>query len=142
MTMLFASGAVWAQAPKKEWKDGRVEYDLYDAALKQTDNAKRLELLNTWQTKYPKERGASIYLGHGYEIMHVIQQAVANAATQTEDGWVASMEKLDWWGCQGHIVFSPTNHVEPQPQQGLFLWQFVPGGGLKFISDLGGLPTQ
>jgi tetratricopeptide (TPR) repeat protein len=53
MTTLFVVAAVWAQAPKKEWKDGRVEYDLYDAALKQTDPAKRLELLNTWQSKYP-----------------------------------------------------------------------------------------
>ncbi len=51
-TMLFAVTAVWAQAPKKDWKD-RAEYDLYDAALKQTDNAKKLELLNTWQSKYP-----------------------------------------------------------------------------------------
>jgi tetratricopeptide (TPR) repeat protein len=50
--MLSVAAAVWAQAPKKDWKD-RAEYDLYDAALKQTDNAKKLELLNTWQSKYP-----------------------------------------------------------------------------------------
>ncbi len=43
---------MWAQAPKKDWKD-RAEYDLVDSILKQTDNAKKLELLNTWQTKYP-----------------------------------------------------------------------------------------
>ena len=40
------------QAPKKDWKD-RAEYDLYDAAAKQTDNTKKLELLNTWKAKYP-----------------------------------------------------------------------------------------
>lgn len=51
ITMLFVVAAVWAQAPKKDWKD-RAEYDLYDSILKQTDNAKKLELLNTWQTKY------------------------------------------------------------------------------------------
>lgn len=50
--MFLVSAVVWAQAPKKDWKD-RAEYDLYDAALKQTDNAKKLELLNTWQSKYP-----------------------------------------------------------------------------------------
>ena len=125
-----------------DWVIGPAIVDPAQVPDTYPNKADLLAFIKRWQTKYPKEQGASIYLGHGYEIMHVIQQAVANATTQTEDGWVASMEKLDWWGCQGHIVFSPTNHVEPQPQQGLFLWQFVPGGGLKFISDLGGLPTQ
>jgi hypothetical protein len=50
--MLFAAAAVWAQTPNPMWK-GREEVDLYDAASRQTDNAKKLELLNTWQAKYP-----------------------------------------------------------------------------------------
>jgi hypothetical protein len=48
----FVVAALWAQAPKKDWKD-LAEYELYISAVKQTDNAKKLELLNTWQAKYP-----------------------------------------------------------------------------------------
>jgi tetratricopeptide (TPR) repeat protein len=48
---LFTLAVVWGQAPKKNWKD-QGEYDLYSQALKQTDNTKKLELLNAWKTKY------------------------------------------------------------------------------------------
>jgi len=51
-TVLFSVFAVWGQAPQKNWKD-RAEYDLYEAASKATDNAKKIELLNTWKQKYP-----------------------------------------------------------------------------------------
>ncbi|MGE5647257.1 MAG: hypothetical protein ACM336_15855 [Acidobacteriota bacterium] len=37
---------------KREWKD-RAEYDLVQAALKETDPQKKLELLNQWKEKYP-----------------------------------------------------------------------------------------
>lgn len=49
---IIAVASLWAQAPKQNWKD-RAEYDLYEAAIKATDNNKRLELLNTWNEKYP-----------------------------------------------------------------------------------------
>ena len=49
---LFALVVVWGQAPKQNWKD-RAEYDLYDQILKATDNAKKIDLLNTWSQKYP-----------------------------------------------------------------------------------------
>lgn len=41
-----------AAAPAKNWKD-RAEYDLYVSITQASDPAKRLELLNQWQDKYP-----------------------------------------------------------------------------------------
>jgi tetratricopeptide (TPR) repeat protein len=41
-----------AAAPAKNWKD-RAEYDLYVSITQTADPAKRLELLNQWQDKYP-----------------------------------------------------------------------------------------
>ena len=41
-----------AQGPQKNWKD-RAEFDLYDSITKETQPAKRLELLNSWKEKYP-----------------------------------------------------------------------------------------
>lgn len=40
-------------AAAKNWKD-RAEYDLYMSIQQATDPAKRLELLNQWQDKYPQ----------------------------------------------------------------------------------------
>ena len=37
---------------QKNWKD-RAEYDLYEAITKEATPAKRLELLNQWNEKYP-----------------------------------------------------------------------------------------
>jgi tetratricopeptide (TPR) repeat protein len=55
---LLMATVIWAQAPapavaqvKSLWKDG--EYPLYDAALKATDNKKKLDALNAWQQKFP-----------------------------------------------------------------------------------------
>lgn len=42
-----------AAAGAKNWKD-RAEYDLYMSISQATDPAKRLELLNQWQDKYPQ----------------------------------------------------------------------------------------
>jgi tetratricopeptide (TPR) repeat protein len=50
---LFTLAVAWGQAPEKKWKDGNAEYELYSQALKQTDNTKKLELLNAWKAKYP-----------------------------------------------------------------------------------------
>lgn len=63
---LFMSGAVGVQIvkaqapaaqaagaqPAKNYKD-RAEYDLYLKITQTTDPKARLELLNTWQDKYP-----------------------------------------------------------------------------------------
>ncbi len=51
---LLCAPAVLGQQPQqKNWKD-RAEWELYDAIVKATDANKRLELLNTWQQKYPQ----------------------------------------------------------------------------------------
>lgn len=42
-----------AAAPAKNYKD-RGEYDVYSAVTQATDPAKKLELLNQWQDKYPQ----------------------------------------------------------------------------------------
>ena len=42
-----------AQQPKRNWKD-RAEYDLYESILKEKNPTKKLELINTWKSKYPK----------------------------------------------------------------------------------------
>lgn len=52
LVAVFTIGTAWCQAPKKEVKD-RAEYDLYVSITKETNDAKRLELLNTWKEKYP-----------------------------------------------------------------------------------------
>ncbi len=52
VALVFALVTLWGQAPAKNWKD-RAEYDLYDAATKATDNAKKIEILNNWAQKYP-----------------------------------------------------------------------------------------
>lgn len=50
---VFTVGTAWCQeAKKKEVKD-RAEYDLYVSVTKETNDAKRLEFLNTWKEKYP-----------------------------------------------------------------------------------------
>ena len=48
---LIASIAL-AQAPEKKVKD-QAEFDLFTAAVKETDPAKKIQLLNQWKEKYP-----------------------------------------------------------------------------------------
>jgi hypothetical protein len=56
LNCLAAAAVVWSVATgawaQPQWKD-RAEYDLYDTINKTTDNAKKLELLREWKTKYP-----------------------------------------------------------------------------------------
>ena len=49
---VLGSGAVWCQTPKKDWKD-RAEYDIVQSILAEKNDAKRLELLDSWTQKYP-----------------------------------------------------------------------------------------
>jgi hypothetical protein len=66
-TTFFVTGQpVFAQAAQQssqgsqpQWKD-RAEYDLYDAISKETQAAKRLELLNQWKQKYPSSEFSNI----------------------------------------------------------------------------------
>ncbi len=48
-----AAGQQAAGGQQKNWKD-RAEYDLYVKITQTTDPKARLELLNTWQDKYPQ----------------------------------------------------------------------------------------
>ncbi len=51
-TVILGQAQTPAAAQEKSlWKDG--EYPLYDAALKATDNKKKLDALNAWQQKFP-----------------------------------------------------------------------------------------
>jgi hypothetical protein len=50
---VFAVGTAWCQAAKKKEVKDRAEYDLYVSVTKETNDAKRLEYLNTWKEKYP-----------------------------------------------------------------------------------------
>ena len=45
--------AAGGQAPAKNYKD-RAEYDLFSKVTQTTDPKARLEVLNTWQDKYPQ----------------------------------------------------------------------------------------
>jgi len=48
-----AAAPAAGQAPAKNYKD-RAEYDLYNKVTQTTDPKARLEVLNTWQDKYPQ----------------------------------------------------------------------------------------
>jgi tetratricopeptide (TPR) repeat protein len=50
---LLGAGGALAQQGEKQWKD-RAEYDLYVAITKETDNNKKLQILNEWKQKYPQ----------------------------------------------------------------------------------------
>lgn len=52
VTLVGTSGSWGQEAKKPQWKD-RAEYDLVAAITKETNNTKKLELLNTWKEKYP-----------------------------------------------------------------------------------------
>ena len=42
------------------------------------------------------------------------------------------MEKIDWWGAQGHYMFSDTDHIGGHG--GFIQWQY--GEGFEFVRDL------
>jgi tetratricopeptide (TPR) repeat protein len=59
----LVTSAAWGQETKKDWKD-RAEYDLYAAIEKETNNTKKLELLNSWREKYPETDFKVLRLQH------------------------------------------------------------------------------
>ncbi len=48
-----------SQTPQKNWKD-RPEYDLYESITRESAPAKKLELLNTWNERYPASDFADV----------------------------------------------------------------------------------
>jgi len=93
-----------------------------------------------WQADNPKEAFASLFLGFGYDTIHLAEQAIKTAATADSAGYAAALEKVDWWGAQGHYVFSATDHIGGHG--GFFQWQYTNGQGFKFIRDLNAMPAQ
>jgi hypothetical protein len=51
--VLLVAISGWSQTPQRQWKD-RAEYDLYDSIQKAQNPQQRLDLLNTWKSKYPQ----------------------------------------------------------------------------------------
>jgi tetratricopeptide (TPR) repeat protein len=56
VTVLMTLGwsAAVAQPKQPQWKDGQVEYGLYEAVTKAPDAQKRLAALDAWKQKYPE----------------------------------------------------------------------------------------
>ncbi len=90
--------------------------------------------VDRWKADNPQQPFASLFLGFGYDTIHLAEAAIKGAATQDEAGWAAAMTKVDWWGAQGHYVFSNTDHVGGHG--GHMQWQYTAEGGFKFIRDL------
>jgi ABC-type branched-subunit amino acid transport system substrate-binding protein len=86
-----------------------------------------------WKADYPNEPFQSFFIGFAYDSFHQAEQAILTAETQDEAGWAAALAKLDWWGAQGHYVFSETDHVGGHG--GMMQWQYTPEG-FKFVRDL------
>ena len=82
-----------------------------------------------WQADNPKEPFASLFLGFGYDTIHLAEQAIKTAATQDEAGWAAAMTKVDWVGAQGHYEFSATDHIGGHG--GFMQWQYTDRPGLQ-----------
>ena len=95
-----------------------------------------------WKADNPKQPFASLFLGFGYDTFHLAEAAIKTAATQDSAGWAAAMTKVDWWGAQGHYVFSNSDHVGGHG--GFFQWQYTAEGGFKFVRDLNAMtdPTN
>ena len=51
LTSVLGIGAAQGQTPQKNWKD-RAEYDLFESINKETNGARKLDLLNNWKDKY------------------------------------------------------------------------------------------
>jgi len=92
-----------------------------------------------WKADNPKEPFASLFLGFGYDTIHLAEQAIKTAATQDEAGWAAAMTKVDWVGAQGRYKFSASDHVGNHG--GFMQWQYTvdPAQGFKFVRDLNSL---
>ncbi len=85
-----------------------------------------------------QEPFASLFLGFAYDTLHLAEQAILTATEQTPAGYAAALEKVDWWGAQGHYVFSATDHIGGHG--GFFQWQYTNGEGFKLIRDLNAMP--
>jgi ABC-type branched-subunit amino acid transport system substrate-binding protein len=106
------------------------------AAIPDTYPVKKelVDFVARWQADNPKEPFASLFLGFAYDTLHIAKMAIENAATQDAAGYAAAMEKLDFWGANGHTVYSATDRIGSHG--GFMQWQYTNGQGFKFIRDL------
>ena len=89
--------------------------------------------LQRWKADNPKEYFASFFVANGYDTFHLAKLAIETATTQDEAGYAAALAKIDYWGAQGHFVFSDSDHVGAHG--GMLLWQYTEKG-LKLVRDL------
>ncbi len=102
--------------------------------------AELVAFIERWRADYgDKEPFASLFLGFAYDTIHLAEMAIKSAATQDSAGWAAAMLKVDWWGAQGHYVFSQTDRVGNHG--GFFQWQYTVDEGFKFVRDLNAIDS-
>ncbi len=85
------------------------------------------DFIARWKADYPEQPFASLFLGFAYDTIHLAEAAIKTATEQTQAGWAEAMTKVDWWGAQGHYVFSASDHVGNHG--GMMQWQY--GDGLR-----------
>jgi hypothetical protein len=73
-----------AQDKKPEWKDGQTEYNLYDAANKATDPAKKIAALDAWKAKYPESDFKDMRLASYLATYQQLNQPAKMAETAKE----------------------------------------------------------
>ena len=97
----LAGPACYAQAPaqgKQQWKDG--EYAVYEPISKETQPAKRLELLNVWKEKFPSSDydalRRQLYLQTYSQVLTAAYspQAQPDAATKAAQDALANLDDL------------------------------------------------
>jgi len=72
------------QEKKPQWKDGQAEYNLYEAANKATDPAKKLAALDAWKAKYPESDFKDMRLASYLLTYRALNQAAKMVETAKE----------------------------------------------------------
>jgi branched-chain amino acid transport system substrate-binding protein len=101
------------------------------------NKAELIAFVERFKADNPKQPFASLFLGFAYDTLHLAEAAITTAATQDAAGYAAALEKVDWWGAEGHYKFSETDHIGGHG--GFMQWQYTNGEGFKFVRDLNAL---
>jgi branched-chain amino acid transport system substrate-binding protein len=97
--------------------------------------AELIAFIERWRAGAGKEQPfASLFLGFAYDTIHLAEQAILTAETADGAGYAAALEKVDWWGAQGHYIFSAQDHIGGHG--GFMQWQYTVDQGFKFIREL------
>jgi len=111
-TVIWGQAQTPAAAPAANlWKDG--EYPLYDAAMKQTDNAKKIDALKAWEQKFPESNYKSTRLALFLSTYQALKQL--DRVMETGNQILASDPKnvLALWTLTGSIQLIE----KPTPEQ-------------------------